>query len=479
MNSRQRVEAALNHRQPDRVPLDLGATPVTGMHVSSVYKLRQALKLDPPGTPVKVMEAYQMLGEIAPDLQDLLGVDVVGLGGAKSFFGFRYEDWKPWTTFDGTPVLVPGGFRTEPEPNGDILMYPEGDRSGPASGRMPKGGFYFDTIVRQEPIDDAKLNVADNLEEFGPVSDQLLEHFACETDRLSKTSDRAIVANFGGTAFGDIALVPAPWLKNPKGIRDISEWYMSTVSRFDYVYEVFRRQCEIALANLAKIYDAVGDRVSVVFVSGTDFGTQNGPFISPGELPQALPALPPPRQRLGPPTYALEDVHSHVRLDHRLAAGHRRRGLRHPEPGAMLGGRDGPASAQRPIRRQGHVLGRRRGHPKDASVRNARRDTPASPRADRDFRPRWRIRLQHGTQRPGRHTGGEPRGTVRGGPRGALAMPNETCLACGKGAHAAATGTWPSDSNGALRAGFSAFFGMLAPPRGRWYHEFRGVRTYT
>ena len=281
MNSRQRVEAALNHQQPDRVPLDLGASAVTGMHVSSVYKLRQTLKLDPPGTPVKVTEAYQMLGEIAPDLQGALGVDVVGLGGAKSFFGFKYEDWKPWTTFDGTPVLVPGGFNTQLEPNGDILMYPEGDRSVPPSGRMPKGGFYCDTIVRQQPIDDEKLNVEDNLEEFGPISDEMLQYFAGEPDRLRSESDRAILANFGGTAFGDIALVPAPWLKKPKGIRDIAEWYMSTVSRFDYVYEIFRRQCDIALENLAKIYGAVGDRVSAVFITGTDFGTQNGPFISP------------------------------------------------------------------------------------------------------------------------------------------------------------------------------------------------------
>jgi hypothetical protein len=281
MNSRQRVEAALNHQQPDRLPLDLGASPVTGMHVSSVYKLRQALKLDPPGTPVKVTEAYQMLGEIAPDLQEALGVDVVGVGGAKSFFGFQYRDWKSWTTFDGTPVLVPGGFNTEQEPNGDILMYPEGDRSVPPSGRMPKGGFYFDTIVRQGPIDDATLNVEDNLEEFGPISDEMLQYFASETERLRGESERAILANFGGTAFGDIALVPAPWLKNPKGIRDIAEWYMSTIARFDYCYELFRRQCDIALKNLAKIYSVVGDRVSVVFVTGTDFGTQSGPFISP------------------------------------------------------------------------------------------------------------------------------------------------------------------------------------------------------
>ena len=280
MNSRQRVEAALNHRQPDHVPLDLGASAVTGMHASSVYKLRQALGLDPPGTPVKVTEPYQVLGEIDARLLDALGVDVVGLGGTRTLFGFENKDWKPWTLFDGTPVLVPEAFNTDPEPNGDILMYPEGDKTAPPSGRMPKGGFYFDTIVRQDPIDEENLNVEDNLQEFGPVSDAELEHFARGAARLEAESDRVILANFGGTAFGDIALVPAPWLKHPRGIRDVEEWYVSTAARFDYVYEVFDRQCEIALSNLPKIYEAVGDRVSAVFITGTDFGTQNGPFIS-------------------------------------------------------------------------------------------------------------------------------------------------------------------------------------------------------
>jgi len=281
MNSRQRVQAALEHRQPDRVPLDLGATPVTGMHVSSVYLLRQALGLDPPGTPVKVDEPYQMLGEIGPDLADALGVDVVGMGGRRNMFGFENTGWKPWQLFDGTPVLVPGNFNTDPEPNGDILLYPQGDRSVPPSARMPHGGYYFDSIIRQEPIDDEKLNVEDNLEEFTPVTDDSLQQYAATVDRLWGETDRAIVGNFGGTAFGDIALVPAPFLKHPKGIRDVAEWYMSTVMRFDYVYEVFRRQCDLALDNLAKIHEAVGDRLAVVYITGTDFGTQNGPFISP------------------------------------------------------------------------------------------------------------------------------------------------------------------------------------------------------
>lgn len=280
MNSRERVQTALQHQEPDRVPLDLGGSAVTGIHVSSVYKLRQALGLDAPGSPVKVVEPYQMLGEVKADLMEALGVDIIGLGSEKTLFGFKNEGWKPWTTFDGTPVLVPEGFHTEPEPNGDILMYPEGDRSAPPSGRMPEGGYYFDTIIRQPPLDDDALNVQDNLEEFGPISDEELAHFEREAKRLFQETDKAILANFGGTGFGDIALVPAPWLKHPQGIRDVEEWYVSTLTRRNYIYEVFERQCELGLANLERIYEVVGERVTVIFVTGTDFGTQKGPFLS-------------------------------------------------------------------------------------------------------------------------------------------------------------------------------------------------------
>jgi hypothetical protein len=172
MNSRERVTCALNHQEPDRIPFDLGGSSVTGMHVSTIYRLRQALGLDAPGTPVKVIRPYLMLGEIRHDLVEALGVDVLALTGTGNLFGLEPTGWKPWTTFDGTPVLVPGGFNTDPEPNGDLLMYPEGDKSVPPSGRMPEGGWYFDAIIRQPPVDDEHLKVEDNLEEFGPISEQ-------------------------------------------------------------------------------------------------------------------------------------------------------------------------------------------------------------------------------------------------------------------------------------------------------------------
>jgi hypothetical protein len=222
-----------------------------------------------------------MLGEIQPDLIQALGVDVIPLGGRKNMFGFENKNWKPWTLFDGTPVLVPEDFNTISEPNGDILMYPQGDRSAPPSGRMPAGGFYFDGIVRQDPIDDARLDPRDNLEEFSLLSAEDLEHFRRESARLYEQTDLAILGNFGGTAFGDIALVPAPNLKHPRGIRDVAEWYMSTASRRDYVYKVFEGQCEIALENLKRVHQAVGERITAIFMSGTDFGMQTGPLISP------------------------------------------------------------------------------------------------------------------------------------------------------------------------------------------------------
>ena len=134
-------------------------------------------------------------------------------------------------------------------------------------------------IVRQPPIDEEHLHVEDNLEEFKPVGDEDLAYFEQET-RAAAATGRAVIANFGGTAFGDIALVPAPFLKNPKGIRDIAEWYVSTSSRRDYVHQIFARQTEVAIANLERILPVVGDRVDAVFLCGTDFGTQTSSFCS-------------------------------------------------------------------------------------------------------------------------------------------------------------------------------------------------------
>ena len=175
---------------------------------------------------------------------------------------------------------MPEDFPTHREPNGDLLMYPCADRSAPPCARMPQSGLYFDAIVRQEPIDEQRLDPQDNTEEFSAISDEDLREIVATATRLEPTG-RAILADFGGMGFGDIAMVPGPTLRHPKGIRDLEQWYMSLVSRPQYIYEVFDQQCEIAIANLARIHAAIGDSVTAVLVSGTDFGGQQGPLISP------------------------------------------------------------------------------------------------------------------------------------------------------------------------------------------------------
>ena len=280
LNSRQRILAACAHREPDSLPVDFGGGFQTGIHVSMVYKLRQALGLDRPGTPVKVVEIYQMLGEIAPDLQDALGVDTISLHGTGTMFGFPQTEFKEWQLADGTPVLVPRDFNTDYEPNGDLLQWPGNDRSVPPSGRMPAAGNFFDAIIRQEPLDESGLNPVDNTEEFQTVPETELAHYRRLAERLETTTDKALFCTFGGLTFGDIALVPATFLKRPRGIRDIEEWYVSTVSRPDYIKAIFERQTEVALENLRRLHDAIADRPAIVQTNGTDFGTQNGPFCS-------------------------------------------------------------------------------------------------------------------------------------------------------------------------------------------------------
>jgi hypothetical protein len=184
---------------------------------------------------------------------------------------------KEFRTFWGQTVLVPKDFNTSLDDDGNLLIHPEGDLEAPASAKMPKASYFFDAVIRQEPIDESKLDPADNLEEFNPITDEDLAYWREEIKKV-EVSDKAVIANFGGTAFGDIALVPGLNLKNPKGIRDIAEWYMSVIMRPDYIHGIFSKQSDIALANLEKIHGVVQDKVDIAFLCGTDFGTQDSQF---------------------------------------------------------------------------------------------------------------------------------------------------------------------------------------------------------
>ncbi|MFP4204161.1 MAG: uroporphyrinogen decarboxylase family protein [Opitutales bacterium] len=279
MNSKERIRATIDHQQPDRVPMDFGSSFITGIHCSVVAELRQHYGLEP--RPVKVAEPYQMLGEVEEDLLDALGLDVQPIFPHRTIFGFPNENWKPYTTPWGQEVLVSEHFKTKVDNSGNTYIYPQGDTSAPPSGLMPKTGYFFDTIERIDPdFDEDDLKLEDNLEEFGLMTDEEARYWKEQADIYRSNCERAVSVHLNGTCLGDIALVPAPFLKNPKGVRGVADWYMLTAEEPEFVAEIFDRQTEVALNNMAKLNHAAGDVIDVVVVCGTDFGTQNSLFCS-------------------------------------------------------------------------------------------------------------------------------------------------------------------------------------------------------
>lgn len=277
-SSRENFKKTINHQQPDKVVVDFGSSPVTGIHAVIVEKLREYYGLEKK--PVKIIEPYQMLGELDADLMKEMNVDVIGLGGENNMFGIPNRTWKLHKTFWGQEVLFPGGSNFTYNSNGDMLIHPEGDTSVPPSAIMPKTGFFFDAIERKGPVDDSALKLEDNLEEFGRVTDHDLGWWKEQVQTAGK-SEKAVLANLGGTALGDIALVPAVQLKDPKGIRGVAEWYISTLIREDFIKELYDRQTDIAIENLKDFYQVIGNKIDVVYICGADFGTQNSTFCSP------------------------------------------------------------------------------------------------------------------------------------------------------------------------------------------------------
>ena len=274
---RKRVIDAINHRAPDRVPTDFGGSAVTGMHATCVAALRDHYGLEK--RHVKVHEPFQMLGLIEDDLREALGIDVTPLVGRTTMFGFENAGWRPWS-LNGLEVLVPEGFRTSVEPaNGGTLIYPKGDTSAPPSGHMPKDGFFFDSIIRQKPLDFEHLNPEDNTEQYNPLTDAELDGIE-EDARALASGEYAVFASLVNTNLGDIAFVPGPDLVDPRGIRDVAEWYMLTASHPEIVHRIFERQVEVGIANLERINARVGDLIDVIFLCGTDFGTQTSSFCS-------------------------------------------------------------------------------------------------------------------------------------------------------------------------------------------------------
>lgn len=280
MKSRERVIAALNHKETDRVPVDIGGTDCTGIHVTALDNLRKAFGINEK--IVKAIEPMMMLGLVESDVLRAVGGDVIGLHPLVNIFGYRNEKWKPWSLPNGTRILVGADFRVSRARNGMVYAYPKGNSEAKPCARMPSDGIFFDATVRQQPFSnhvfDAKKDYSD---QFSVLTEEECLFFEKESKQLYENTEYAIIGDFFPGSLGDFYSMPGTWLENPRGIRDLQEWILAHYDHPQYVHDFFELHTEFALKNLERYRQAVGDRIVAIAISGTDFGTQNGPYISP------------------------------------------------------------------------------------------------------------------------------------------------------------------------------------------------------
>jgi uroporphyrinogen decarboxylase len=174
MNSRERITAALSHREADRIPIDLGGTMVTSITRAAYLPLRKHLGL--PDEPVVVSDLVQQLPYLGEDLLDRLGSDV-------------------------RAVLLPPEMVQPPE------LIDEGDYWGwvdpwGAKLLMPKGsGLYFDWVghpladLTDESLDQYRWPAFESTRNLAAMREQALN--------LRKTTDFALAgtASIGGGIF--------------------------------------------------------------------------------------------------------------------------------------------------------------------------------------------------------------------------------------------------------------------------------------
>ncbi len=280
-DSRKRLIQTLNHEEPDRVVVDLGATAITGINANALDRTRKALGLD--NRKVKIHEPLQLLGEIEEDVREKLGLDCVELSTGGTLYGFSNSGRKPWTMQSGLEVDVPTDFNTTVDEQGRTYLYPCGDLSAKPAAMMPKDGFFFDNITRgniddfDEDTDSAKEDYKDD---YGILSDEDLRRLEDRCNHLFNNTDYGIVYSGALASIGDFALMQGPNVRNPKGIRDLSDLMMAHQICPHYIHDIYAMHTEVGIENAKLIKQACGDKIQAIYVSGTDFGMQNAPFMS-------------------------------------------------------------------------------------------------------------------------------------------------------------------------------------------------------
>jgi hypothetical protein len=279
MTSRERIIATINHREPDMLPVDFGGTSATGIYAGTFYELLGALAL--PQRRPYIVDMMQLLTDMNNEERHALCTDVIPLHGPSTKVGTKAAGEKPFRLSKGIEASIAETVQFSYNDKGDCFLYPQGDTDSPASMFMPAGGTYFHAIERSPEPDYDDLNPREEFKELGNVwTDETALHFERRAKELYENTEYAIVSVFGGAGFGDLAKVPGPTVKDPKGIRTVSDYLMAHMLYPEYIQEIYAMQSDAAIKNLEILRQAVGDKIQVIHAGGTDFGMQTGLYFS-------------------------------------------------------------------------------------------------------------------------------------------------------------------------------------------------------
>ena len=281
MTSRERVVETINHRIPDRVPIDLGGTHLTSFSATAYQNFRDYHGLEKK--PCDVICMLMMTAKVDDDAREVMGVDTTYLSYPVDATGCRLDRVKPFRLNDGTDIYVGASNQWDYLDDGSVVLYPRGDKTVAPSMIMVPGGDYFSNIdARLEPWDEDDSDPrGDFKNDFLLISDWAARYLEEESIRLYNDTDYAVIGYVPFAGLGDAGVLPGSYIKHPKGPRKLDDFLAANLMYPEYLDEVFAMQTEVALKNLEIYKQAVGDRIQVILVGAADYGTQAGQLISP------------------------------------------------------------------------------------------------------------------------------------------------------------------------------------------------------
>lgn len=263
MNSRERVIAAINNQQPDRVPIDMGSIAASGIVASAYVRLREKLGLG--NNPPQIFNLFGMMVFVEPEVMEYLGIDTMLVPALCPRFGIPIDKWKPWKLLDGTPVQVPVGFETVEDKDGNLLLMVKGE----AMGKMPKDGHHFSEIANtgmgESGLDSLEDPPDTNTQTFSLLTDEDLQFRHDVAQNLYQSTDKALIVDLE---------------ENIRWNTSIANWMFAVAAAPERCLALHMKKAENLLGKVKQLYEAVGPYVNV-FAIYQDYGAQKSEVISP------------------------------------------------------------------------------------------------------------------------------------------------------------------------------------------------------